>query len=213
MKCPAEGSSALQNIYCNSCSCLCHSVKTHLTVFHLHCLSDLPSTSVCGFHQLKDVEHPDMYLKGPVMNTDREKQTLPAGYTHIHLLPLTEKKTPFICKFVDHPVKTREQTQDEIYSTSPGRRRPAEGEMLMSESSGGVKQNNLGPSTVTVSSASAVAVGLNWLLSAWRLVRWSVAVDLSPTAVALNWTRQWESSSGGRRPTARQDSRNSLMTN
>lgn len=47
-----------------------------------------------------------------------------------------------------------------LYFTSPARRRPTEGLILMSESSGGVKQNSLGATGVT----PGVADCLDWLL-------------------------------------------------
>lgn len=53
-----------------------------------------------------------------------------------------------------------------IYSTSPGNRRPAEGAMLMSASSGGVKENSLGTSGVVV----ALVTGPNGCLDALRSV-------------------------------------------
>lgn len=84
--------------------------------------------------------------------------------------------------------------------------------MLISESLGGVKENSLGATRAMASLATEGIGCWDWFgLISW-LIRWSIAVEWSPTAVAPNWTREWESSKGGRTPTARQDRGKSLMT-
>lgn len=72
--------------------------------------------------------------------------------------------------------------------------------MLICPSLGGLKENSLG------AAASFAAKALGWLEESGpvsRLDRYSKAVEWSPIAVGPNLTREWESSSGGRTPTAR----------
>lgn len=98
------------------------------------------------------------------------------------------------------------------YFTSPGSRAPAEGAMLMSESLGGRKENSLGATRVMASLVSVLIGCLDWLWLVSRLIRKMMVVEWSPTAVAPNWTRECESSNGGRTTTARQVRWKSLMT-
>lgn len=77
--------------------------------------------------------------------------------------------------------------------------------MLIAPSLGGLKENSLGAAGA-VAAASLAAEALGWLDGSEpvsRLDRYSKAVEWSPIAVGPNLTREWESSSGGRTPTAR----------
>ena len=96
--------------------------------------------------------------------------------------------------------------------TSPGSRVPAEGAMLMSESLGGRKENSLGATRVMASLVCGSIGCLDWLWLVSRLIREIMVVEWSPTAVAPNWTREWESSNGGLTTTAWHDRWKSLMT-
>lgn len=84
--------------------------------------------------------------------------------------------------------------------------------MLICPSLGGLKENSLGAAGAAVSLA---AKALGWLDESGpvsRLDRYSKAVEWSPIAVGPNLTSEWESSSGGRTPTARHGRWKSLST-
>lgn len=85
--------------------------------------------------------------------------------------------------------------------------------MLICPSLGGLKENSLGAAGAAVSLAAKALGWLDEFGSVSRLDRYSKAVEWSPIAVGPNFTNEWESSSGGRTPTARHGRWKSLSTN
>lgn len=99
--------------------------------------------------------------------------------------------------------ENKEKKNWTLCSTSPGFKLPARGVTLIAPSLGGLKENSLGAAAGAV---PLVAKALGWLDESGpvsRLDRYSKAVEWSPIAVGPNLTMEWESSSGGRAPTAR----------